>query len=150
MISKFFANSWPSGLNFKSFSQSLEFFFLTVSQNNFGNKIPIYLHIILNMHAVQQKLNFFVPELRVRLVLVFAKKKTEFLLIAKHWLSWLPVNQKLRWTILKNLNTCCCLLNSKHRVTGEENSNSAVSWKLYIRISSTEPPLTFYMFSCSE
>ena len=25
---------------FKSFSQSLELFFLTVGQNNFGNKIP--------------------------------------------------------------------------------------------------------------
>ena len=34
--------------NFKSFSRSLEFFFLTVGQNNFGNKIPYffltYLH----------------------------------------------------------------------------------------------------------
>ena len=28
-------------LNFKSFSQSLEHFFLTLCQNNFGNKIPI-------------------------------------------------------------------------------------------------------------
>ena len=38
---KFFANSWPSASNFKSFSQSLEQCFLTVGQNNFGNKIPI-------------------------------------------------------------------------------------------------------------
>ena len=37
---KFFANSCPSASNFKSFSQSLEQFFLTVGQNNFGNKIP--------------------------------------------------------------------------------------------------------------
>ena len=37
---KFFANSWPSVSNFKwFFSQSLEHFFLTVGQNNFGNKI---------------------------------------------------------------------------------------------------------------
>ena len=35
-----FANSWPSASNFKSFSRSLEQFFLTVGQNNFGNKIP--------------------------------------------------------------------------------------------------------------
>jgi hypothetical protein len=35
-----FANSGPSALNFKSFSQSLEHFFLTVRQNNFGDKIP--------------------------------------------------------------------------------------------------------------
>ena len=37
---KNFVNSWPSTSNFKSFSCSLEQFFLTVGQNNFGNKIP--------------------------------------------------------------------------------------------------------------
>ena len=37
---KNFANSRPSASNFKSFSWSLEQFFLTVGQNNFGNKIP--------------------------------------------------------------------------------------------------------------
>ena len=31
-----------SASNFKSFSQSLEQFFLTVGQNNFGNKIPYF------------------------------------------------------------------------------------------------------------
>ena len=40
---KIFANSWPSASNVKSFSQSLEQFFLTVGQNNFGNKI-LYFH----------------------------------------------------------------------------------------------------------
>ena len=35
-----FETSWPSASNFKSFSSSLEHFFLTVGQNNFGNKIP--------------------------------------------------------------------------------------------------------------
>ena len=40
---KKFPNSWPSALNFKSFSRSLEYFFLTVGQNNFGNKIPLPL-----------------------------------------------------------------------------------------------------------
>ena len=38
---KIFANSRALESNFKSFSRSLDFFFLTVSQNNFGNKIPI-------------------------------------------------------------------------------------------------------------
>ena len=38
---KIFANSWSSASNFKTFSQSLEQFFLTVGQNNFGNKIPL-------------------------------------------------------------------------------------------------------------
>ena len=35
-----FANSWLSAWKLKSFSRSLERFFLTVGQNNFGNKIP--------------------------------------------------------------------------------------------------------------
>ena len=37
---KDFANSRPSASNFKFFSRSLKQFFLTVGQNNFGNKIP--------------------------------------------------------------------------------------------------------------
>ena len=37
---KFFVNSQPSALTFKSFSQLQEQFFLTLGQNNFGNKIP--------------------------------------------------------------------------------------------------------------
>ena len=39
---KIFANSRPSASNFKSFSRSLEEFFLKVGQNNFGNKIPFF------------------------------------------------------------------------------------------------------------
>ena len=35
---KIIANSGPSASNFKSFSQSLEHFFLTGDQNNFDNK----------------------------------------------------------------------------------------------------------------
>ena len=46
---KNFANSLPSASNFKSFSRPLEQFFLTVVQNNFGNKIPFlknsWIHI---------------------------------------------------------------------------------------------------------
>ena len=37
-----FENSRPSASNFQSFSQSLEQFFFTVGQNNFGNKIPFF------------------------------------------------------------------------------------------------------------
>ena len=40
---KNFLNFRPSASNFKSFSQSLEQFFLTVSQNNLGNKIPLLI-----------------------------------------------------------------------------------------------------------
>ena len=42
---KKFANSRPSALNFKSFSRSLEQSFLTVGQNNIGNKIPFLEYI---------------------------------------------------------------------------------------------------------
>ena len=37
---KIFENSRPSASNFLSFSRSVEQFFLTVGQNNFGSKIP--------------------------------------------------------------------------------------------------------------
>ena len=42
----FFANSRPSALNFIFFSITRTFFFLTLGQNNFGNKIP-WLHPFL-------------------------------------------------------------------------------------------------------
>ena len=38
---KFFVNSRPSAPNFKSISRSLEQFFLTVGQDNFGKKYQI-------------------------------------------------------------------------------------------------------------
>ena len=40
---KNFTNSRSSAVNFKSFSRTLEQFFLTVGQNNFNNKIPLLL-----------------------------------------------------------------------------------------------------------
>ena len=42
---KNFANSLPSASNFKTFSQTLEHFFLTVGQNNFDKKIPFLMKI---------------------------------------------------------------------------------------------------------
>ena len=49
-------NSRPSASNFKSFSQSLEQFFLTVNQNNFGNKIPfLALALKLKIGSQQRK-----------------------------------------------------------------------------------------------
>ena len=50
---KIFANSQPSASNFKNFSQSVEQFFLTVGQNNFGNKMPF-------LQFVQPKMNFLI------------------------------------------------------------------------------------------
>ena len=57
---KHFANSRPSASNFKSFSRSLEQFFLTVGQNNFGNKIPFppfkWLILFQNIKHLKKKL----------------------------------------------------------------------------------------------
>ena len=53
---KNFANSQPSASIFKSFSRSLEQFFLTVGQNNFGNKIPFFIRAQWCCH--QKKVGF--------------------------------------------------------------------------------------------
>ena len=45
MIEKNFWNSRLKAETLQKFSRSLEQFFFTVSQNNFGNKIPIYLYV---------------------------------------------------------------------------------------------------------
>ena len=42
---KLFANSQPSASNFKSFSQSLEYFLPTVGRNNFGNKKQFFFYL---------------------------------------------------------------------------------------------------------
>ena len=60
---KIFANSLSNHLNFKSFSRSLEQFFLTVGQNNFGNKIP-FLHTttaytVFNSKSEKDIVSFF-------------------------------------------------------------------------------------------
>ena len=50
---KIFANSWPSSSNFKGFSRSLEYFFLTVCQNNFETKYHGFFFLPC-MHAVMK------------------------------------------------------------------------------------------------
>jgi len=81
---KNFENSRLSASNFKSFSRSLEQFFLTVGQNNFCNKIPLS-HI--NIHPLRNIFIFFfqfgfVPSIikekkSVKKPLVFFKKEIE-------------------------------------------------------------------------
>ena len=58
----------------------------------------------------------------------FLNEKNEVLL-AKHWLRWLPVTQKLRRTVLKNLNT-----------EWQEKKNQILLY-VWIILSFTEPPL---------
>ena len=50
---KIFENSRPSASNFKSFSRSLEQFFLTVGQTNFGNKTTL-IHLLIFIHVCQK------------------------------------------------------------------------------------------------
>ena len=62
---KIFANSRPSASNFESFSRSLEQFFLTVGQNNFGNKISFLLHLPqVSHHTYSQIQELFLPSNR--------------------------------------------------------------------------------------
>ena len=56
---KIFANSRPSASNFKSFSQSLEHFFLTVGQKNFGNKIPFLSSCFPILEFLETNKNFY-------------------------------------------------------------------------------------------
>ena len=53
---KIFEISRPSASNFKSFSRSIEHFFLTVGQNNLGNKKPFLLK--LSMQYLQIRIRF--------------------------------------------------------------------------------------------
>ena len=64
---KNFANSRPSASNFKFFSRSLEQFFLTVGQNNFGNKIPLLRprkQIFLHQYFYPN-FNIYLPSIRL-------------------------------------------------------------------------------------
>jgi hypothetical protein len=49
---KYFANSLPSASNLKSFSPSLEQCLHTVSQNNFGNKIPFLMLTFVSFRSL--------------------------------------------------------------------------------------------------
>ena len=90
---KIFANSWPSASNFKSFSQSLEQIFLTVGQNNFGNKIPFIFHSVATAKLIlpidyhsNTMLNVCVKcSLVRRWLLVKISKKTETIYFIFSW-----------------------------------------------------------------
>ena len=47
---KIFANSRPTASNFKSFSRSLEQFFIIACQNSFSNKIPLLTYRVCFRH----------------------------------------------------------------------------------------------------
>ena len=98
-----FANSWPSALNFKTFSQSLEQIFLIVGQNNFGNKIPFLCALLsaslLEFLILNSEFLLFIKT--IWLVNIFVKVRNwEFV---KPCGKQFIVNKNLMWMIV-NLN----------------------------------------------
>ena len=91
---KNFANSRPSASNFKSFSRSLEQFFVTVGQNNFGSKIPLILTVSTNGLQVIQMIwmqKFAETSQKIFLCIPFEVKKCK---------SWYVVWCSLMYTFL--------------------------------------------------
>ena len=64
---KNFANSRPSASNFKSFSRSLEHFFLTLGQNHFGTKI-LFFHNLKAFGLEEILVLKFFPPLDVKYI----------------------------------------------------------------------------------
>ena len=62
VISKISKNSWPSAPNFKSFSQSLEQFYLTEGQTNYGKRIPVFLSVIEYIYVIMNSNNYLCRE----------------------------------------------------------------------------------------
>ena len=79
---KNFANSRPSASNFKSFSWSLEQFFLTVGQNNFGNKIPLMnspINSEIKMNKIETKMSVATDLIIILIFIDIIKIIVEFL-----------------------------------------------------------------------
>ena len=96
---KKFANSWPSASNFKSFSRSLEQFFHTVGQNNFGNKIPfIFINFFslfrCNRLTELNLANTSITNNSVGIIIEYLKhslKKIDFTYTNIHFSAFLPL-----------------------------------------------------------
>ena len=117
---KNYVNSRPPASNFKSFSWSLEQFFLTAGQNNFGNKIP------------------FNTDLKICEILIFLQCWASTLWTNRHLghIVHCPVELPLtlplssKWP--NNLWTKCC--NSGHCVQAASTASSVVLRPLYLQL----------------
>ena len=70
---KNFANSRISTSSFKSFSQSLGQFFLTIGQNNFGNKILFPYFCLINLISKKSlKVHYFISVLEFDMIPLFS------------------------------------------------------------------------------
>ena len=74
---KKYSNSRPSASNFKSFSRSLEWLFLTVGQNNFDNKIPFLFISFLENYSYSTKIKVFNFKLFLRLQILHSCARLE-------------------------------------------------------------------------
>ena len=92
---KKFAISQPSASNFKSLSWSLEHFFLTVGQNNFGNKIPF-------AHFVRK---FFWIDVKICIWQIWSKLTVKVISCLVHYYLRIPV-WKLYMKKIKQVYVC--------------------------------------------
>ena len=76
-------------------------------------------------------LNFPSPKLRIRLFLFFFIMETTKFLTTKYWLSWLPVTETLRRTVLYKVN----------KEWQKKKIQICCRVKFFFSSSSTEPPL---------
>ena len=101
---KNFANSRPSTSNFKSFSRSLEQFFLTVGQNNFGNKTPFLCTKLFQKRGTIQGWTLFKGGHYLRKYGTYLKTKRTKLLSYTCWISK-TLNHDIGATIIEGFNT---------------------------------------------
>ena len=86
-------NSRLPASNFKSFSRSLEHFFLTVGQNNFGNKIPFALFSLFLLPTFSFFFLWHTP----------FSVSLQHLLLRLNWIMWLISSWEKLWILLKSL-----------------------------------------------
>ena len=86
-----FSNSPPSASNFKSFSRSLEHFFLTVGQNNFGNKIPHFFFRLIWTRNTRKR-GLMRPNINVSIV-------SKNLQLWEKWRSTLSIFMVYLWNV---------------------------------------------------
>ena len=110
---KIFVNSLPSASTFKSFSWSLDQFFLTVVQTNFGSKIPYLVIFSISLKLAPDMLIFLMaPGDRVFITL---QSMTPSLSASSYWIgkgsfkmSSIHFWTSISWIELRLHTTCIC------------------------------------------
>ena len=100
------SNSRTSASNFKSFSWSLEQFFLTVGQNNFGNKIPFIL--LFSLVFFPKLAASFLGQMIARTLVSFARPN---IFHAKQW-HYCPNNWGVSYSLF-GYRVCIAIVGTK-------------------------------------